>query len=279
MKIVTSIIIFLILGLTYSQPYLPMLDGDNIWGVRYFDIYGPTISYEFRLGEDVIINNKTYKRVYTNGVATGCSLREEDGVLYKINSSNVETIQLDFTLNVGDVFMRSPYPCLPGGGGEHTVLSASTQFIANENRRVLEINYWVYREYWIEGIGSTNGGIYSGDYEIEAASLLQCFYHDGETYYFNNAIDCNIVLSNADFSLEEIVLHPNPVTNISILQLPAEAPIDYIKIYDLSGKLVNEESVNGDYFTISAMDYPSGLYFYSVFSYQRLMQTQRFIVK
>jgi hypothetical protein len=105
---------------------------------------------------------------------------------------------------------------------------------------------------------------------------LICFTQNGNTYYFNGATSC--VLGIDDFYLNQIFVTPNPVINTSILQFPAEAAIDRLKIYNLSGKLIRDEIVSEKYFKINAMDYASGLYFYQVFSNNTLVKVANFII-
>jgi len=82
-----------------------------------------------------------------------------------------------------------------------------------------------------------------------------------------------------DFPIADIVLYPNPVIGTSVLQFSAEGILDLVNIYDVSGKRIRSLPVVSDYVLINAMDYRSGIYFYQVYSEEKLLKTERFIVK
>ncbi|MBZ0328618.1 MAG: T9SS type A sorting domain-containing protein, partial [Altibacter sp.] len=52
-----------------------------------------------------------------------------------------------------------------------------------------------------------------------------------------------------------------------------------LKIFNLSGGLVRDEEITKNHVTISSMDYASGLYFYQVFSENKLLKTEKFIIQ
>ena len=164
------------------------------------------------------------------------------------------------------------------GNGPTTVLSVTTQFIAGEDRKVLEMSGFS-DEFWIEGIGSTAGGLFGDVNWIEGESSLICFNHNGETYFFNNQTECNIVLNINENVVDKVLLYPNPVVERSILQLPIEAEIDQIKIYNISGQLIKTENISSNNFILNSMNFANGLYFYQVFSKDELIKTEQFIVQ
>ncbi len=73
---------------------------------------------------------------------------------------------------------------------ELEVISVYTDFIAGEDRRVIELEDDFFHQLWIEGIGSDQGGIYIGESNLEGGSSLNCFSLDGEIFIFNNATTC-----------------------------------------------------------------------------------------
>ncbi len=274
--IVSLILLFAITS--FSQDYLPMLEDGNAWGSKSYHISESTVYYQFEIGEEVEFNNILYNRIYLNNQATNCYIREEGGVIYHRNLSNTEKVLFDFTLEVGDTFEKDPITCFTGDYGSTTVLSINNQFIAGENRKVLEMS-GLGNDFWIEGIGSTSGGLFGGLNWIEGGASLICFINNGETYFFNNETECNIVLSNNDYSINEIILYPNPISERSILQLPYEAEVDQLKIYNISGRLIKDIRITSDKFILNNMDYASGLYFYQVSSNGVPVKTEKFIVK
>lgn len=278
MKKLLFVGILFVYGISSSQEYIPMLEEGNAWGVRSTEDFMGTEYYQFHLSENVTVNNLVYKRIFYNEEPTECLLRESEGIIYHLDSSNNEKVLFDFTLEVGDVFERNRVNCIPGSSSDTSILSVSYEFIAGQERKVLEYN-WPDPEKIIEGIGSTLGGLVSGMFWIEGNWDLVCFINNGETYYFNNYTECNIVLNTNDFLINEITLYPNPLTIKSIINLTIEAKIDQIIIYDIYGKLIKNEIITKEYYRLNAMNYASGLYLYQVFSKGTIIKTNQFIVK
>jgi len=282
-----------------AQDYLPMLDEDHTWSVDFqFGILPPgcepncnyTITEQITVSGAVVVDGKTYRKVFTSEGETSCLVREEEGIVYQLDASNTtEIVKYDFTLEVGDSFDFTDLFYCPlndgsGGFGTYDVIDVSTQFIAGEERKVIEFDFNFgagINETWIEGIGSITGFDPIGTIiDITDYSLLACFDIAGTNYFFNDATSCdNTTLSLNDFSKNSVVLYPNPVLNTSILQFSSEATADSVKIYDVGGSLVKELTVTSAYILIDAMEYRSGLYFYQVYSEERLLQTKKFIVR
>ncbi|MBT8275076.1 MAG: T9SS type A sorting domain-containing protein [Bacteroidia bacterium] len=287
---------FFILNISFAQPYLPMLLEDHVWNTDFYsDPFGggpiQIISAENYVAGETIINNMSYKSVYIDGVEGSCLVREDGGIVYRYDmDTSQEYIIYDFTLDVGDTFiipqvMYNSF-CASiefyNGWDEMTVTDRTTEFIAGVNRVVVSFDY--VSEFgidckWIEGIGSNLGFDPVGDIIDIGSRYLVCFTKNGTTYFFNNATACdNTMLSVPQHLKNQVVLHPNPVQDISILQLPSELNINSLRIYNITGKLISEENLANDYVTINAMNYPSGLYFYQALSENTMIKTDRFIV-
>jgi hypothetical protein len=279
-----------------------MLDESNSWSLdTYYCPFDPpnyptwTVTEHLTINGTQEINGIIYKQVY-NDNQVSCLLREDNGVVYKyFASSNSEKVLFDFNFEVGDVYnligSGFNYPYCAGQGHSSgpyfiEVYEIEILNIAGADRKVIKFIDQIFPNggevlRWIEGIGTRAGlTVPWEEWDFTCGSLLACFETNGINYFMNGATSCdNTTLNVNSFFLEKIILYPNPVRNISILQLPAKLSIDLIKIYNLSGKLVKEDNINKDYYTINAMDYANGLYFYQIYSYQKLISTQRFIVK
>jgi hypothetical protein len=288
-------IIFLINGLAWSQPYLPMLEENHTWSVDvYYCTFGGevyTVTEQLTVSGAVVIDGKTYKRVFNNDGETSCLVREEDGIVYQIDMYNTtEFTKYDFTLEVGDTFSSdiSDFCTFISGAsvyGPLEVISVTSQFIAGEDRKVIEFDYSPLvnpvNEYWIEGIGSISGFDAIGeDTDVTCGTSLVCFDIAGTNFFFNDATSCdNTTLGISNFEKKDALLFPNPVLGISLLQFSSEGLVDTVKIFDTSGRLVKEEKVTKDYVRIDGMHYRSGLYFYQLFSEKQLLKTEKFIVR
>ena len=298
MKTKLLVLFLFICCYSYTQSYIPMLEEDNIWSVdEYVNILSNppimyTITHQVTVSGDTIVDGKTYKRVFNNDGETHCLVREENGIVYKYSvTSTNEVILYDFTMELGETFTLPTDPdnqyCTTGGFNyfvpEIEVVDVSTQFIAGEDRKVIEFDFMIgngITETWIEGIGSVLGFDPIGLTLDISDTALVCFTKNGIIYFFNGATSCdNTTLGIDDLDRDQIILYPNPVTSISILQFPSEGIVDLLKIYDVTGKVVKEEKVDKDYVLIDAMQYRSGLYFYQVFLENKLLKTEKIIIK
>lgn len=284
-------IVFITLS-SIAQPYIPMINENHTWSVdiHYYTpgqpyyIITQQLTYE---GETVMVNGLTYRRIRRANSSSACLVREENGRIYKYSTSlNAEILMYDFTLEIGDTMILPLFDyCYDGGGTGQipiTVVAVTTQNIAGQDRKVIEfdLSSMFGTEIWVEGIGSIRGfDPYGEDVDFVEGTNLVCFTITDNTYFFNGADSCdNTTLEVSENSSEKIVLYPNPVTASSILQLPEALGVNHIKIFDVNGKLVRDESINKPYFMIEMMRYRSGLYFYQVYNENALVQTGRFII-
>jgi len=302
-KLFFAIILF-VTTFSFSQDYLPMLEEGNVWNVdTFYCPFAPpdyptwTVTKKVTINGTFEVNGITYKQIYNNENPS-CLLREEDGIVYKyFPDENEERVLFDMNFEVGDTydigFSNSGFnPPYCSGQSENLgifiieVFEIETIFIAGANRKVIKFldTFWpqggeVMR--WIEGIG-THAGLEHGwpFQDITCWTKLSCFSTNGETYFMYGATSCdNTTLSIGDLYKDKIILYPNPITDKSILQLPPEAEIDQLKIYNISGKLIKEETITTNNYIVNNMNFASGLYFYQVSSKGKHIKTEKFIVK
>lgn len=286
--LITTVFMFQI---GFAQDFIPMLQEGNQWSIGYGDGFSNSyLSYDLTVDGEIVINGLTYKTLIRNSQPK-CLLREENGVVYIYDHIiNDEEVLLNFNLEIGDIFDLNVFKndlCFLTGSDifeQLILIDVYTEFIAGEDRKVMEFEEVgtagdpFYKEYWIEGIGST-AGFAPGGYYYDFGTDLICFTKDGETTFFNNHNTCVYELGIDDFNKNQSILSPNPVTHISVLQFTSEGLVDTVKIFDVSGRLVQEEKVTQDQIHINAMDYRSGLYFYQVYSKKQLLATEKFIVQ
>ena len=302
MKKLLLIISLLFSAISFSQ-YIPMLEEGNTWSVDvHYEPFDPpeppynwVITEQISLGDIEEVNGMDYYRVYS-GEQTTCLLREENGIVYKYDEyEEIDKILFDFTLEEGDTFnlIDSAYNsngfCSTIGTDiwepELHVDTVEDIEIAGELRKVitfLENGGGDFIQFqWIEGIGNISGfDLLWGWLDIGGDGKLVCFTTYDTTYFFNGATSCdNTTLSIGENFKEKIVLYPNPISEKSILQLPIGAEIDYLKIYNITGKLIKENVIVTENYILNNMNFASGLYFYKVFSKGKLLKTEKFIVK
>lgn len=278
-----------------AQTYIPVLDIDHSWSVDFIEEpFGggaqSTYTYQISLTDIQTHNGEDYYVVTNQFGDTGCLIRESNGVVYRYNINTMEeSIMYDFTLEVGDVFtfdeMSTSEYCSIGSFNnyvlEATVDKVTTEFIANQDRKVIYFDDAEVEEIWIEGIGSINGfDPISATLDIFNETNLVCFNDNGTIWFFNNATSCeNTMLDIDEFALTDSMVYPNPVDDTSILQVQPHLQATSVNIFNASGKLVMTKPLLNNATTISAMQLPSGLYFYTVQGNTSKFTTHKFIVK
>lgn len=293
MKKALPFLFFILLPWTnFSQDYLPILEEDNVWHAWFYDSFGggdlDILSDVYTVAGSTEINGKIYKSVFNHGSDSGCLVREENGVMYKyVPFIDDDVVWMDLNLEVNDVFVKDENEfCVglpPIVFNELTVVNVSTQFIHGVDRKVLDL-VWdtsdpsAYSEQWIEGIGTTAGFDPIGviyDSEIE----LACFTKDGLTTYFNDLETCIPIASVDDFFVDQIAVSPNPVSEISVLNIPSEVFADHVTIYSLEGRLLKVVQVTSEAIYVHRSDFTSGLFFFQVFGEAGRLKTGTFIIR
>jgi len=276
-----------------AQDYISMLKTENNWSVEDNNDFGSPYYFQFTVSGSEIINGVEYLKLFNKGEETACRLREDDGKVFRLNLDQTESLVIDFTLEMGDQFIleRTNNPCpreYINYIDRFQVVNIDYEYIASEQRKVLTmqayVNDQIYEnliEKWIEGIGSTrsfipdNHGLVNG----AEARYLNCFTQNGETTFFNDASFCGEELNISDFFIKKIILYPNPITSTSILKLPENELVYTIKVYNILGRLIKEETTANHIVKITNINYNSGLYFYQVYSNSKLLRTSQFLIK
>lgn len=261
-----------------------MFEADHIWNVGFVACPDPCIYWysEYGVAGEVTFNGVVYRQLTIDGVNAALYMREENDEIYQyFQNTDEEFLIMDFTLEVGDIFTLPP-PYQTDLVEDMYLYEITTEEIAGEMRKVLYFDYCqgcgTVLEIWVEGIGSSVG-LFPGGHLIDSGSGLTCFTERGITYLLFGATACFQVASIDDFGKNDAILYPNPVVRTSTLQFSAEGIADKVIIVDINGKQVRSIPVNSAYALINAMDYRSGLYFYQVYSEEKLLQTEKFIVE
>ncbi len=92
--------------------------------------------------------------------------------------------------------------------------------------------------------------------------------------------DCIYVVN---LSVEEnlknnVSIYPNPATNV--INLKSDEMMSTIQIYDLSGQLVENVTINAETFTVNTQNLVDGIYLISIYNTQNeLLSKQKLIVQ
>ena len=304
MKRFVIVILVLLSPYVYSQSYIPMLDEENVWTVYTNDgLSGHYWTDRLYFNGTEVIDNKIYSKLWTGYSVhpdsdSGCRFREEAGVIYSYSFDlNMEVVLLDFNLEIGDTFDAVVISdifldhCAAGFSNivsYFEVTNVSTQFIAGENRKVIELmpmysngDPFGLSQLWIEGIGSTQGALGFGTITFELLSQLSCFKRNGEIVFFNSFDQCelNATLAVEDHPLNTGVLFPNPVKEKAVIEFQQATSADHIRIVDIFGRIHLEKNIAGNRVLFSVENLSSGIFFYQVYSKNKLLATKKFIIE
>jgi hypothetical protein len=294
MKHILLVLLLWVSPYVKAQEYLPMLEEGTVWSIYIFDFfYGTSGEFQVSLEGETVINGKTYKNVYREYGGTTCFVREENGIVYRYHpNEDVETIMYDFTLELGDTF-NFPDPetslvefctmegLLFTGPYEWVVTDVYTQYIAGENRKVIELDHWSEcgtTATWIEGIGSSLGFDVTGDMIHLTCTMLVCYQKDGQITLFNGASSCEL-LGVPYYQFTTSTLYPNPVTHQAFLFVDQALVGSELLVYDMQGRLKSQVLIQRETFTINGMEYAAGMYLYQIRSKGKVVDSGKFVVR
>ncbi|MDD4830086.1 MAG: T9SS type A sorting domain-containing protein [Bacteroidales bacterium] len=254
--------------ISYSQVNKSIVDTTKQWNTFRHNGYR-TGAYTIinKIGEDTIVDNKIYKKVYTNNYCIWgdtlmnnwtCNhlIREDSNIvyLYLINNNNAsgeEIIIYNFNLNVGDEFNE---PIILGGeyNGLFMESNAVVDIIDSVEVNGILLKRIIFNIYdtetmhfrfaWIEGIGNTYGLLESG-YLIDAGySSLLCVKQGEDYIYSNTDSDCFITYGLDEIEIDkEIKVYPTLIDkeiNISSDKYPIS-----LSVIDLFGREVLRKEI------------------------------------
>ncbi|MBO7493313.1 MAG: T9SS type A sorting domain-containing protein [Bacteroidales bacterium] len=228
-NIATITLLFLLLavaGTAKAQDYLPVVKDNAEWNIVWKATSQWTwlrITENLQLEGDTVVDDMHYKKVmrkisseapYWHGSTEEYSLygliREEpEGkVFYQPIDQDTVYLLYDFGMNVGDT--ASMHWCqLPNPSNEVIIRidSINTQYIAGIERRVYYVSSksmvpnaeWRWLNTWIEGIGATEGLLYSCHVTAAGGITLHellCYHENGDLMYMNPNYDTCFVDTN-----------------------------------------------------------------------------------
>lgn len=124
-------------------------------------------------------------------------------------------------------------------------------------------HYYDYK--WIEGIGSNHGLLFS----IQIIPLNGSQFHlveilqDGEPIYTDPEFEGLDYTSTIELSQVSVLLYPNPITDIGVLDFGNSDKAESLVIIALDGRIVRKENVKGlPSFTVRKDDIGSGAFIY-----------------
>lgn len=257
------------------------------WNVRLSGGIGLTTEI-FKIEGDSLLNSTSYSKIWVSFDSLFTwkyqgLLREDSNIVYFIPPNESEGILYDFNLNVGDTVIVNNIFCndIPV-----TIIGIDTVEYFGISRKRWAIGEDGYvNEFWVEGIGSLNGPLYTrfGYCIICPVWELLCYhYYDTLEYIMYPETDCyqSTVGINDKFGEVEndFVIKPNPVVRGTTLYLEiATEPIS-IDIHNSSGVLI--KTINTDYNNgIETNTLLPGLYFITIKTKDNSIRTKKLLIQ
>ncbi len=278
----------------YSQNFI---DENKQWNVIFEAGGVPGHKTEiYTIDGETTIAGVTYQQLWVSqdSLATRSIkgfLREANNQVYYLpegvyKRTNEAFLLYDFNLEVGDT------TTIINDFGLATikVLNIDTvqyEGVARKRWEISGIEENTYpSDYWIEGIGSTNGIIYSVFWEnvVCPSWTLSCYYEGGNLMFKNPCtaycyVENNLGVEDNTDNLY-VNLSPNPVQQGNNLYIDNTLQVQHIAIYTISGQLVKEISVSENTkIEVSTRDMLKGLYLVRLTAKNNKTLTQKLLVQ
>lgn len=228
---------------------------------------------------DTIIDNKAYVKVYQTEDTInqtwafyGAMREDSTGQVWtKRWNQPEEILAFDFNLTEGDSFYIAEYPncSIPVLGVDSVTL------LNGEKRKRIHLRIDdshlldYYDVYWIEGIGSYEGEIFSHQTPYcgvtDYWNYFQCFFHEDELlisgFYGMNGCytEAPIAVREID-EYNQIKIFPNPVSTQLTIDYPDNSPISSITIYNTLGKKIKTIPFSIEVKNIDMENFDKGIY-------------------
>jgi hypothetical protein len=282
--------LILVLNLsTFSQEFIST---DKKWNVLS---NGWAYSFNteiFRIDGDSIVDNITYNKIWlsSDSLLTWWFqglLREDSNIVYYVPPNSTEGILYDFNIDIGDSTFIKNFFCnyeeLPLfvtdiDTVEHLGKSLKRWHLTADNNSI---------EYWIEGIGSLSGPLYSNYWNCIICPTWELLcYHNNDTleYIMSGQTNCyqSTVGINDNYGQIEndFLIKPNPAKKGTDIYIETNSKPVNINIFNSVGlliKTINPE--NNKSIRIETNTFESGLYFITIKTIDKRIKTKKIIIK
>lgn len=259
------------------------------WNVRQTFGHGMTTEI-FKIEGDSIVDSKSYKKIWVSydsltTMAFQGLLREESNVVYYIPPDLSEGILYDFNLEIGDTISVKNIFC----GDEEipiTVINIDTvDFFGISRKRWQLDSYGGSEEYWVEGIGSLNGPLYTKYWYCMICPVWELLcYHNNDTleYIMPYETDCyqNTDGVNENNIKNDFSIKPNPVRKGYPVYIETNSVPNSIRIYNSTGLLEKRlNQLSDKIIRIETNDFKPGLHFIRITTTGNITKTQKMMIE
>ena len=303
-KLIFIIFAFTSINSTFSQFNTEIIDTEKLWStLGSFDpLPGPSykITYYHKFIGDTVINqidyNKVWKSVdenhlYWNNI--GFIRSDDNSDIFFRNHMGVEGLMYKFDVIQGDTFtINNTY--LYGWTFTVEVIEIDSVLVSPLGQYLKRIKLkdadepFSFEEYWIEGIGSLAGILYSGFHVHPltggASYNLLCqwkndtltYSNPGYPYCFNTTVS----VSELPEEIPILSVYPVPLTSQSYISLnPNNINNGILEIRDIFGNLLKKVSIaQNNKILIDRRNFKPGIYIITLFDGEKLISRKKLLV-
>lgn len=221
-------------------------------------------------------NPQFYGNIYVGGLRQDIPGRKV--YFHSAEPGSQETVLYDFNLNVGDYLAES----YNNEANTNRVSRIDSVLVGNTYHKRYWLNYMNQQpeEYVaiIEGIGSTFGLLYNLVPPFEFQTELVCVKINSSPVYPNTEVICS--LSSVGKTEPDLTfsLTPNPVENISLLQVNAEFEGSKLIVFTQTGQEICTQKIINQHAEIHKKDLAPGIYFFRIMNDKGQGGTGKFVI-
>jgi hypothetical protein len=262
---------------SYCQNFEFIPDSNAYWTINGSTFNASVPYHPYGVMGDTIIESNVYHQIHQSNDSIWnpqnttyfCAARQDqDKWLFVQKGDTTQYLLYDFDVSIGDTILLTN-PWTTQTGLEVEVVSIDSALVQGVYKARIGIGYFFgnYTEYWVEGMGSYHGLIYSGFVSFEFDYQLICFHKDDTLQYMNspngscyyqNGLGVDDLYSDGN-----VYVFPNPSNGIVSLELDNLKNVE-IKVYALNGQLLFvDNNVNSPNYQFE-FDQPAGVYFVKV---------------
>jgi hypothetical protein len=291
-----KICLFLLVLFSVSAFSQNFVKNNKQWNV-HLEVMGATMVYTyteiFMTSGDTVVNELVYNKLYysIDSLSTFIyrgALREEGDRVFYLNADGEEGLLYDFGMEAGDTCYVVAY--FDDNFDSLMVVVDSVDYTEVEG--IERKRMWIhneddainFNEYWIEGIGSINGPLYTfiHCYLVCPWWQLSCCYESGDQIFQHDFLDCYVnTVGIGEVKDSEAQIIPNPIKagqNLFI-ELQNNELISGIEFKDLTGKSVARE--NGTFnseMNVLVPQLPKGVYMLLIHTNSSKVVTRKILI-
>ena len=285
-KLLLSMVLLLIGVTLLGQQFV---SEQNQWNVMLTTFPRGTSTEVFKIEGDSAFKSISYKKIWVSydSLSTWIFqglLREDADVVWFVNKTDTtEKILYNFNLVTGDTITIVNGFCSDGESVSVSVQGVDTvEFYGTRYKRLHLSDNNVTEDYWLEGIGSLSGPLYSmfGSFIVCPAWELLCSYR-GESIVYENENEGRCWVVGIDENKQiDAVLKPNPVVKGQPFTIETVQDITNVSIYNASGSLIKTVSKLAPHVAvIQTSGLNSGLYLIKIIVKGNKTATYKLVVK